>query len=223
MLLISSSEGMVDGVHTHSLDSRPAMSLCLVFVILVSGLEDRLVRSTSSSDDAEHGSGVTGDGLLGTGRQLELSSVVFFGVGDDDGVGAGSSGEGTSISHVLLDIADDGSFRDGLEGEDVSDGDLGFLAAEHVLAGVETFGGDEVFGSELVSVGVSEDDSGKGGSSSGVVEDLLDYSLDVAFSLEVVKLSELGGGDSTAGVGGENTACSFSLASDDFSHLYIFK
>jgi hypothetical protein len=24
-------------------------------------------------------------------------------------------------------------------------------------------------------------------------------------------------------VGGENTACSFSLASDDFSHLYIFK
>jgi hypothetical protein len=52
MLLISSSEGMVDGVHTNSLNSRPAMSLCLVFVILVSGLEDRLVRSTSSSDNA---------------------------------------------------------------------------------------------------------------------------------------------------------------------------
>ena len=57
MLLVTSSEGMVNGVHTNTLDSRPAMSLCLVFVILVSSLQDGLVTSSSSSDYAEHGSG----------------------------------------------------------------------------------------------------------------------------------------------------------------------
>ena len=107
-------------------------------------------------------------------------------MGDDDGVGAGSSGEGSSVTHVLFDIADDGTFRDGLEGEDVADGDLGLSAAEYVLAGVEAFGGHEELGSEFVFVGVSEDDSGEGSASSGVVEDLLDDSLDVSFSFDEV-------------------------------------
>ncbi len=107
MLLVTSSEGMVNRVHTNTLDSGPAMSLSLVFVILVTSLQDRLVTSSSSSDNAEHSSGRAGDGLLGSGRELEFSLVVLVGVGDDDGVGAGGSGEGSSVTHVLFDIADD--------------------------------------------------------------------------------------------------------------------
>ena len=43
VLLITSSEGMVDGVHTDSLNSGPAMSLGLIFVILVTSLKNGLV------------------------------------------------------------------------------------------------------------------------------------------------------------------------------------
>ena len=91
---------------------------------------------------------------------------------DYDSVGSSGSGEGTSVTDLLFDVADQGSFRDLVDWEDVSDGQLGYNitslsllynritlgSAIHVLAGVHSFGGDEVVGVLFIFVRVSEGD-----------------------------------------------------------------
>ena len=66
VLVVSSSVGMVDGVHLDSGDSGPDVSSSLVFEVGSSGLEDGLVGSASSGDEADHGSAVTRKGLSGS-------------------------------------------------------------------------------------------------------------------------------------------------------------
>ena len=43
----------------------------LVLVVRVSGLEQRLVNTTTTSNDADHSAALVADGLAGTGRQLD--------------------------------------------------------------------------------------------------------------------------------------------------------
>ena len=73
------------------------------------------------------------------------------------------AGEGTTVAHFLLDVADDGAFGALGDGEDVADGEGGFFAAVDEGAGVEAFGGDEGFFAEFVAVRIAEDDAGEGG------------------------------------------------------------
>jgi len=63
----------------------------------------------------------------------------------------------------------------------------------------------------LVFVLVSEDDLGERCTSTGIVYNVPDYSLDVTSSLSVVKSSEAGGGNSLASVSFENGAASVTL------------
>lgn len=70
------------------------------------------------------------------------------------------------------------------------------------MAGVHALIGDEGLGDLLELVGGSEDDAGKGSTTTRVVDDLLDYTSDVTMALSEVERAELGGGLSQAGVGG---------------------
>jgi len=63
----------------------------------------------------------------------------------------------------------------------------------------------------LVFVLVSEDDLGERCTSTGIVNNVPDYSLDVAGSFSVVKSSEAGGGNSLASVSFKNGATSVTL------------
>jgi len=54
MLMISSSVRMLDGVHGNSSNFRPLVTLDAVLVVSTSGLEDRLLGSSSSGDDSDH-------------------------------------------------------------------------------------------------------------------------------------------------------------------------
>jgi hypothetical protein len=63
----------------------------------------------------------------------------------------------------------------------------------------------------LVSVSIPEDNLGERCTPAWVVDDVLDDSLDVALSLNVVKSSESGGGHSLGAVSSENKTASMSL------------
>jgi hypothetical protein len=132
-----------------------------------SGLQQGLVDTSTSSDDSDGSTGQRRDGLLGTGRQPDSGLLVLDRVSDDGSVVTRSSGERTSVPGLLLDVADDGTFGALSDGEDVADVQGGLLSAVDERTGRETLGGDESLLSDLVSVRVSEDNGGQGGTSVG--------------------------------------------------------
>lgn len=80
-----------------------------------------------------------------------------------------STSQSSSVSRFFFHVADDGSFGEGGEGENVADGEGGLFTAKDERSGGETFNGDEGFGSHLVSVRVSEDDASEGSSTVKIV------------------------------------------------------
>ena len=88
MLMVSSSMGMLNGVHGNTPDSWPVVPLRLHLMPDVTGLQDGLVAPSSSSDDSNHSSAIRRDGLSASRWQSNsgLSSVLR--VADDH---AGSS------------------------------------------------------------------------------------------------------------------------------------
>ena len=81
---------------------------------------------------------------------------------DDSRVVARGTGERSTVTRLLLNVADDGTLRALSDGKDVADGENGLLAAVDEGTGVEALGGDECLLAELVAVGVTEDDTGEG-------------------------------------------------------------
>ena len=63
MLVVTSSVGMVDGVHSHSLDLGEVLLESGVLVVEGTSLDDWLLVLSSSADDSDGGSAVAGDGL----------------------------------------------------------------------------------------------------------------------------------------------------------------
>jgi hypothetical protein len=107
-------------------------------------LEERLVCSSTTCDDTDHTTAGAGEDLLGTGRELD-TGLAFVGVVADDGhVVARGTAERTTVTGLVFDVGKDGSLRDGVEREDVADGESG------VLAGV-----DELCTSALVCIVMS--------------------------------------------------------------------
>lgn len=141
---------------------------------------------------------------------------------DNDGVVAGGASEDATVADVVLDVADDGTFGDGSEGEDVSDHEVGLLAAVDELPGVHALGGDEELLLVLVAEGVAEGDAGEGSAAAGVVDDLGDDALEVAIALAEVEGAKAGGALAVVGVGLENGAGSLPLSSDDATHHSSF-
>lgn len=84
MLLVTSSMGMVYGVHSHTSHSWPVLSLCSVLVEDCSGLQDWFVGSSSAGDDSDHGSAVAWDGSSAAGWESESGLSAFVDVADDD-------------------------------------------------------------------------------------------------------------------------------------------
>ena len=52
VLVVTSSVGMLDGVHGNTPHARPAVSLGLVLMVSTSSLEHGLVGTSTASDDA---------------------------------------------------------------------------------------------------------------------------------------------------------------------------
>merc|ERR1719228_1215106 len=153
---------MLYRIHGHTTDLRPAVPLRLVLVVSPSSLQHRLVDPTTAGNNTDHGSVGAGDNLLSARRQLNPGSLGIWVVGDHRGVVAGSSGHLPPVASLLLQVADDGSLWHVAHWHHVTDGQLSLPSTIDKL-------GD-----------------GKGSPTAGVVDDVLDNSLDVTMALGIV-------------------------------------
>lgn len=219
MLMVTTTMRMVDRVHGHTLHVGPATSFRLVLVVRVTGLEQRLVGTASTGDDAHHGAASGPDGLLRARGELDASLAVVGVVPDDGRVVPGRASEAAAVAGLLLDVADDGTFGHLADRHDVPDAQSGLLPAEHELPGVEALRCDEELLHDPVLVGVTELDAGEGGATAGVVDDFSHNALHVAVSLGEVEGAELGGTLAVESVGGEDATSTTSATTDNLTHL----
>jgi len=211
VLMVTTTVGMLDGVLGNTTDLGPAVALDGVLVVGTASLEEGLVGTSTAGDDADLGTNVGLDGLLTAGGETKAGGALVIVVGDDDGEAAGATGEGTAITDVGLDVADDGTLGDGGQGKDVAALKRGLLAAVDELASVHALSGNKELGVALVAVGVQELDLGDGGTATGVMDDVLDDAADVALLLSVVNGTELHGTLAGARVGLEDGGLALTL------------
>ena len=72
MLVVTTTVGMLDGVHGHTTHLGPAVPLHLVFVVGTAGLQDGLVDTATSGHDANGGTVGRWDNLKGKVRSIFL-------------------------------------------------------------------------------------------------------------------------------------------------------
>lgn len=185
---------MVDGVHGNTTSLGPRVALDSELVLSTRRLHERLVGPATSSNNSNHSTDGALDDLLGTGWELDASLALIRVVSDNSHVVSGGPAEGTSVANLLLHVADNGTFWDGSEGKDVSDGERGVLAGVDELAGVHALVGDEGLGVELVSVWVAENDLGEWCAAAGIVDNVLYNTTNVSMALGEIVGAELGRG-----------------------------
>lgn len=120
VLLVTTTVGMVNRVHGDTTHARPFLLLGQVLVEHITSLQERLVGSLATSDDADHSSAAAEHGLSGSGGKADSALGSVVGVTDDDGRGAGSAGEASAVTQLGLDIGDNGALGHGIDGKDVS-------------------------------------------------------------------------------------------------------
>ena len=218
MLMVTTTMRMLNRVHSNTSNSWPVVSLSLSFEPRVGGLQERLIGSLSTSDNTDHASAATKEGLADAGRESDSGLLAVFGVTDDDGGGAGGTGEAATITELGLDVGDNGALWHHINGEDVADGERGFCAAVDELAGVEALHGDPLLLRELVAVRVVEDDLAHRGAAARVVDDVLDEPLHVALALGEVHGAELHGALPQPGLRGEDQGLALTGSADDATH-----
>lgn len=178
--MVTSSVWMLNWVHRNTSNLWPSLSLWLVSVVEGGGSHYWLLVSSTSGDDSDHSSGLTSNSLLDARWKLNSDfSSVFVGT-NDGGESSGSSGELTTVSLVLLNVGDDGTFWDLVNRQDVSDGDSGLGSAVDVLSRVHTFSSEEVFSFNLEFMWISELNLGEWSTSAWVVDDVSDDTFNVS-------------------------------------------
>ena len=120
VLLVTTTMGMVYGVHSHTSNSGPWSALCLVLVELATSLAYWLVRSASTSAYTDHSSAVTWDGSSAAAWESDSSLGTIIGVTNDDSWSAGGSGERASVSSFPFTVRNDGSFREKVNRQDIA-------------------------------------------------------------------------------------------------------
>merc|ERR550534_856151 len=220
--MVTTTVRMLDGIHGHTTNLRPRVPLSLVLEVGSAGLQQRLVDSSSTGDDADHRAVAGRNRLLRSRWQFHFRPSHIRVVGDDGGVVAGSSGKFAAISQLLLQLADDGSLRHGADGHHVADGQRRLLAAVDELARVHALHGDERLLTLLEFVRISEFDDGQGRSSTRVVDDVLDDALDVSMTLGVVGSAKAGGAFAMFVVRREDGTRTLTLRSNHPTHFNVF-
>lgn len=219
MLVVTTTVRVIDGVHSNTTSSGPAgTTLGLDFVVGVTGLEQGLVDTTTTGDNTNNTTSVGAEDLLGTRGELD-TGLALVGVTNDNNVGARGAAKSTTVTDLLLDVAHDGTLGDGAKREDVADCESSVLTSVHELTSVETLVGNEGLSAVAVVVGVTEDDLGKGSTTAGVVNDLLDETASVTVTLSVVESAELSSTLAETRGSGENRASTFTLVADNSSHF----
>ena len=123
MLMVTTTMGMVDGVHGNTTNARVVVLLCATLEPSGTGLEEGLIGSLATGNDANHGTAAALNGLADAGGEADTGLATILGVTDDDSGGAGGAGERSAISELGFNVRDDGSFGHVSHGEDIADGE----------------------------------------------------------------------------------------------------
>ena len=191
VLVVTTTVGMLYGVLSNTTNLGPAVALDGVLVVSTTSLEKRLVGTSTTGNNTNLSTDVGLDGLLTSGGKTKTGGALVLIVGDNDSEAARTTGEGAAITDLGLDVADDGTLGDGGKRKDVSYIKGGLLTTVDELAGVHALGGDDELSITLVTVGVEELNLGDGSTTTGVMNDLLDDTTDVAMLLGVVDGTKL--------------------------------
>jgi len=178
MLMVSSSEGMLDGVHGNTTHLWPAVALHLVLVVCTTSLEKRLIDTSTTGNNADCSAASTVEDLLGARRHFNSCLARVEVMRDDNGRVARRLRQATSIAVFHLDAAACSSFGHLSEWDDVANVESGLLAAVDGLTSGGSFSRDEELLGLAEFVRILEGDFGEGSSSAGVVDDVLNDALD---------------------------------------------
>jgi len=178
MLMVSSSEGMLDGVHGNTTHLRPAVALHLVLVVRTTSLEKRLIDTSTTGNDADCGTASAVENLLGSRGQFDSSFAGIEVVRDNDARVARRLRQATSVAIFHLDSTAGSSFGHLSEWDDISNVKSGLLATVDGLTGGGTLGRDEELLGLAEFVRVLEGDFGEGSSSARVVDNVLHDAFD---------------------------------------------
>ena len=121
--MVTTTVRMFDGVHGNTSNSWPVSLLGVRLVVRIVCLEERFVSSLTSSDNTNHCSAVSKDGLSHTRWHSDSSLGSIFGVTDDDSASSRGTGEGAAITNLCLNVRNDGSFWHLVDWENVADGE----------------------------------------------------------------------------------------------------
>jgi hypothetical protein len=91
-------------------------------------LHERFVCTSTTSDDTDHTTACIGENLLSTGWELDTGLALIGVVADDGNVVAGGAAERATVTVLVFDVGEDGTFGDGVKREDVADGERGVLS-----------------------------------------------------------------------------------------------
>ena len=78
MLMVTTTVGMLNGVHGNTSNLGPAVTLHFVFVVCPTGLQHGLVNTTTSGDNSDHGAISRGNHLNKDHFVLKDSKVIVF-------------------------------------------------------------------------------------------------------------------------------------------------
>lgn len=219
MLVVTTTVRVLDGIHRNTTGARPRVSLDLVLVVRVTGLEHRFVNTTTTGDNTDGRTSDRRDNLLHARWHLDPRLACVSVVGDDSAVVTRSPSNSTTVTSLRLDVADDGPLRHLAHGEHVADGETGLLTTVDELASVSTLRSNEGHVLHLVPVRVPELNLRERGTPAGVMNNALHNTLDVPMLLSVILVTELGSTLPKVCVRLEDPTGSLTLSTDDTTHL----
>ena len=161
VLVVTTTVRVVDGVHSHTTSARPAVALDAVLVVGTTGLEHRLVNTTTTGNNTDGSTSIARHGLLGTRRKTDTRGHTVSIVANNSGVVTRGTGERTTVTDLLLDVAHNGTLRQRSERQNVTNVEHGLLTAVHKLTSVHTLSSNERLGAQLVAVRVTESNAGE--------------------------------------------------------------
>jgi hypothetical protein len=219
VLMVTTTVRVIDGIHRNTSHLGPAVTLDAVLVELITGLEDRLIDSTTTSDQTNSSSALGRDGLTSTRRESDTGLKTVVRVTHDDGRATRSLSKHTTIAMVVLDGRDDGTLGHPVERKNVANSKLSVLAAVDELTSVKSLNSNEQVLDVSVVVRVTEDNLSERSTSARIVHNVSDQTLHVTVTLGVVEGSKLGSSKTTSTDGLEDERLTLTLCTKYSSHF----
>ena len=108
--MVTTTEWMLNWIHSNTTNLWPAVSLDLVFVVGTTGLQEWFINTSTTSNDTNGGTASGVKDLLWTGWQLDSGLASILVVWDDDGGVTGSLGELTTVTDLHFNWATGGTW-----------------------------------------------------------------------------------------------------------------